>query len=339
MSKAFWWENQSEKSLLQIPLRELGLSLKNSPLQASIKQLYAELRAKGLKFRPHVWIADEWFAADGVTGIAIPFYLLHPRLARLEKKMMLEIEGGTPHECLKLLRHEAGHALDNAFHLRKRRRRQALFGLSSTPYPDTYVPKAKSENFVTHLNPWYAQSHPDEDWAETFAVWLNPKSNWQVHYAQWPALQKLKLVDEIMTSLRGREPVQLNFACPGSIEESQLTLAEYYQSRRETLQVKAHIPVNPHLLQLFSNEPRFRKRQSAAGFLHQERARIVETVARWTGQYRLTVDLLVSQTIETCEEQNLFLTQPEHLARFDVVSLLTSQTLQAMRGGQARIHM
>ena len=26
-----------------------------------------------------------------------------------------------------------------------------------------------------HLDPWYAQSHPDEDFAETFAVWLTPE--------------------------------------------------------------------------------------------------------------------------------------------------------------------
>ena len=114
-----------------------------------------------------------------MPGVAIPFYLAHPRLEQLERAQMLEVEGGTPDWCMKILRHEAGHAIDNAYKLRQRRRRQQVFGPSYMQYPKYYTPKPYSKSFVLHLDSWYAQSHPDEDFAETFAVWLNPDSDWR----------------------------------------------------------------------------------------------------------------------------------------------------------------
>ena len=120
--------------------------------------------------------------------------------------MMMEAEGYLEKDCMKLLRHESGHAIDNAYRLRKIKRRQNLFGLSSTPYPDSYSPRAYSKKYVVHLNSWYAQSHPDEDWAETFAVWLNPRSNWKKRYRHWPAMKKLEMVDEIMSTIQITAP-------------------------------------------------------------------------------------------------------------------------------------
>ena len=139
-----------------------------------------------------------------MPGIAIPFYLAHPRLRRLELTQVLEIEGGTREWCMMILRHEAGHAIENAYRLRQRPKRQALFGKSSEPYPDSYAPKPYSRSFVVHLDSWYAQSHPDEDFAETFAVWLTPGSNWRERYAGWPALRKLEYVDELMRGIAGQ---------------------------------------------------------------------------------------------------------------------------------------
>src|SRR6266567_3408508 len=95
---------------------------------------------------------------------------------KLERKQMLEVEGGTDTECLRILRHEAGHALDTAFRLHFRRQWRELFGSFAQRYPDFYKPKPKSRNYVLHLRAWYAQAHPAEDFAETFAVWLQPRS-------------------------------------------------------------------------------------------------------------------------------------------------------------------
>ena len=147
--------------------------IEGTGVEQRIAQVNAELDARGLA-RPHYWLSDEWFTPDGVPGVAIPFYLAHPRLARLELAQMLEVEGGDEETCLRILRHEAGHAIDNAYQLRRRPTRRRLFGTPDTPYPEYYTPKPYSKSFVQHLDHWYAQSHPDEDFAETFAVWLDP---------------------------------------------------------------------------------------------------------------------------------------------------------------------
>src|SRR6266850_1269863 len=182
------WASWSNEQLLNLPMSQLGVTLDGAFLSAQIQQLYAELDARQLLFRPHVWLSNEWFTPDGVPGIAVPFYLAHPRLAKLELEQMLEVEGGTPEWCMRILRHEAGHALENAYRLRRLRRRQQVFGPSYKAYPEYYDPKPYSKSFVLHLDSWYAQSHPDEDFAETFAVWLAPDSDWSARYTGWPAL-------------------------------------------------------------------------------------------------------------------------------------------------------
>ena len=153
-SKVSQLSRLSDDKLMDLRFNQLDLKLKSSRIQPFIERLYSELSDKGIRFKPHCWISTEWFAQDGVPGIAIPFFVLHPRLARLERKLTFEVEGWSERDCMKLLRHEAGHAIDNAFHLRKLRRRQKLFGLSSTPYPESYTPQAYSKKFVVHLNSW-----------------------------------------------------------------------------------------------------------------------------------------------------------------------------------------
>jgi hypothetical protein len=163
------WTTFSDEKLLEVRMCDLGLTIAGTELEARIAQLNAELEARGLAFRPHYWLSDEWFTPDGVPGIAIPFYLAHPRLAKLERAEMLEVEGGDPESCMRILRHEAGHAIDNAYRLQRRPTRRRLFGDPNIEYPEYYTPKPYSKSFVQHLDHWYAQSHPDEDFAETFA--------------------------------------------------------------------------------------------------------------------------------------------------------------------------
>src|SRR3712207_5133915 len=171
-----------------------------------ICRLHFELDESGLRFRPHVWLSEEWFSPDGVPGFAIPFYLAHPRLMKLERAQMLEVEGGIEKECMAIMRHEAGHAISNAFGLHRRRRWRETFGRFSVPYPEHYMPDPNSRSFVLHLGAWYAQAHPAEDFAETFAVWLAPASRWQKRYVSWPAMRKLRYVDELMKGPAGGGP-------------------------------------------------------------------------------------------------------------------------------------
>src|SRR5262249_20664641 len=148
-----WWTLPDEQ-LLDVRMCDLGLTIDGSILESRNNALNAALAQRQVVFRPHFWLSDEWFTPDGVGGIAIPFYLAHPRLEKLEESQMLEVEGGDLEWCMKILRHEAGHAIDNAYHLQRRRKRLKLFGQSSTPYPEYYTPKPYSKSFVLHLDSW-----------------------------------------------------------------------------------------------------------------------------------------------------------------------------------------
>src|SRR5262245_21751698 len=180
------WAELPDEKLLEVRMCDLGLRVGGALLDSAIKELRRDLRRAKLRFRPHFWLGTEWFTPDGIPGVAIPFYLAHPRLMALEERQIYEAEGGTPESCLRILRHEAGHAIDNAFRLRRRRDRQRLFGRSSQPYPQFYTPRPYSRRYVVHLESYYAQSHPDEDFAETFAVWVStPEDVWRKRYAEW----------------------------------------------------------------------------------------------------------------------------------------------------------
>lgn len=201
------WAALSEEQLLEKKISRLGLSLEAAELQPLIRQLCDELSAKGLAFHPPCHVGDEWLVPVGIPAIFIPFFLVHERLRRLERKMILEVEGETPEWFMKLMRHEAGHAYSYAFQLYKKKRWQQTFGLASTEETDFYRPRPYSRSYIVHLDDWYAQSHPDEDSAETFAVWLTPALDWRERYKDWGALQKLEYVDELMRSLAGNPPI------------------------------------------------------------------------------------------------------------------------------------
>ena len=195
------WVHYSEKKLLKMRLCDLDLRIEGTRLHDRIAKVHAELAERNIRFRPHYWLSSEWFTPDDVPGIAISFFLANPRLQRLEEKMMLEVEGGTPGWCLRILRHEVGHAIDNAFRFHDRKDWRKQFGRYSQKYPTFYQPKPYSKRFVLHLEDWYGQSHPAEDFAETFALWLTPTSNWRKRYAGWPALKKLEYVEALMTEI------------------------------------------------------------------------------------------------------------------------------------------
>jgi hypothetical protein len=227
------WSTLNDEQILDLRLCDLGLTLEQSGLKPCIEQLYQELAKKGIVFRPLCYLADEWFVPTGDTVIGIPFYLAHPRLRDLEKKMISEVEGGTPEWCMKLLRHEAGHALYYAYGLRRKKKLHQIFGPPSEETPKIYSPQPDSKNFVRHLEGWYAQSDPDEDFAETFAVWLNPDNIWQEQYQGWQALEKLEYMDHLMKSLIAKPPLKTTVERPYATITSRMKLKTYYQRKQK----------------------------------------------------------------------------------------------------------
>ena len=226
------WVSHTDDQLLDMRICDLDLDFEQTALVQFRDQLYAELRERGLRLKPHCWLSDDWFSPDGIPGIAIPFFMAHRRLMRLERKQMLEVEGGTRDWCLQILRHEAGHAIDTAFRLHRRKGYREIFGNYSKPYPETYRPRPRSKKYVLHLAPWYAQSHPAEDFAETFAVWLTPGSRWRKEYQGWKALEKLEYVDQLMASINGQPPRVMSRARIDPVHRITRTLRDHYQQRQ-----------------------------------------------------------------------------------------------------------
>src|SRR5579863_5408553 len=229
------WARLSDEQLLRLRMCDLRLDLHRSPLKRHVDRLYSELNERGIRFRPHVWLSEEWFSPDGIPGIAVPFYLAHPRLMRLERKMTRAVEGSNANWLMRILRHEAGHAIDSAYRLRRRAHWRALFGEASRPYRDRYRVRPASRRHVQHLGDWYAQSHPTEDFAETFAVWLAPRSDWQRRYAAWPALRKLHFVEQLADELSEQPPPVRSRQRVEPLYVDQRTLEQYFRAKAELL--------------------------------------------------------------------------------------------------------
>jgi hypothetical protein len=335
--KAADWTALSDEKLLEVRMCDLKLSIEGTELEQRIAQLNAELDARGLAFRPHYYLSDEWFTPDGVPSVAIPFYLAHPRLAKLEEAEMLEVEGGDPESCLRILRHEAGHAIDNAYQLQRRRTRRRLFGNPATEYPEYYTPKPYSKSFVQHLDHWYAQSHPDEDFAETFAVWLDPNAMWAQTYAGWPAQKKLEYMDRLMRELSRVRPRVTSKRQVDPLRRLKKTLREHYRGKREHYGLDHPDFYESDLLNLFSDAPQYARNMSAARFVRRIRREVRGTVASFTDSYQYTIDQLLEKIIERCRELNLRLTEPEASTKIDFMVFLTVQTMNYLHSGRHRV--
>jgi hypothetical protein len=331
------WASLDDEDLLKVRMCDLGVSIEGTEIEQRIAQLNVELEARGLTFRPYFWLSDEWFTPDGVPGVAIPFYLAHPRLAKLELAQMLEVEGADPDECLRILRHEAGHAIDNAYRLRRRPTRRRLFGLPATPYPEYYTPKPYSKSFVQHLDHWYAQSHPDEDFAETFAVWLDPQAMWATRYAAWPAQRKLEYMDRLMRTLARQRPRIKSRRQVDPIGRLRKTLGDHYAKKREHYGLDHPDFYERDLRNLFSDAPDYARNASAARFVRKIRKEARSTVASFTDSYQYTIDQLLQEIIERCREQNLRLTDSEESTKIDFMVFLTVQTMNYLHSGRHRV--
>jgi hypothetical protein len=322
------WTRYSNERLLDLRLCDLEVRLAGTWLEEVVEELHGELRRRGLRFRPHLWLSDEWFSPDRVPGFSVPFYLAHPRLMRLERTMMLEVEGGSREECLKIFRHECGHALQHAYALHRLGKWREHFGLSSAPYPEVYRPNPASRRFVQHLRLYYAQSHPDEDFAETFAVWLGTRrAAWRKRYADWPARRKLEYVDELMDELRQEPPPVRTRRRLDPLPRLRKTLRQHYTEKRERYVLSYPDIYDGELRKLFSDDPRHRQHELASRFLRRNRAEIRRLVARWTGEYQFTLDQVLTDMIGRCRELRLRAVGPERTLRVDFAVLLTAKTM------------
>lgn len=285
----------AQQDLLSRPIRDLGLKLEGSPVERFVDQLYRELEARGLsKFRPACYLTDEWGCPSGEPVIGIPFYLAHSALAELEKQTH-DLEDAR--EIMMYLRHEAGHAFTYAYRLHKAPEWKQLFGPFRRPYRDNYQPAPFSRDYVRHLPGWYAQKHPDEDFAETFAVWLTPRSNWRKRYRGWPAMEKLRYLDRLARKIGRTDPPRRRGVTDITVDEMETTVGEFYhQNAREEVAVTELAP-DTDLRDIFRVSKRSKKAAPAHEFLRRHRKAVIDKVAQWTGAQRPLIKTLLA-TIE-----------------------------------------
>jgi len=329
------WASLSDDELLERKISQLDLKLDGTKLQPLIQQLYAELSQKGLVFHPPCHIGDEWFVPAGIPAIFIPFFLVHERLRQLERKIILEVEGETPEWFMKLIRHEAAHAYAYAYLVFRKRKWQRTFGLSSTEEtPSLYRPRPYSRSFVVHLDGWYAQSHPDEDFAETFAVWLTPGLDWRTRYQGWKAFQKLEYMDELMQSLAGKSPLSLpqyrvaDYDCLG------VKLKTYYARKRKVYEDSFPDFYDNDLRQLFDAGPDVAGRVKASAYLRHHRRQLEEAVCQWTSEKKYRVNKLLARLIARCDQLGLHLKAYDPKQNLQVSAYITTLVMNHLFTGK-----
>jgi len=315
----------SEEKLLGLRLAELPVRIEGTWLEACVAQLYRELEARNIPFRPRCYLADEWLTPEDEPVIGIPFYLAHPRLIELQRKMMLEAEGDTTEWCMKLLRHECGHALSYAYGLHRRRSWQRVFGHSSEAYEETYRFRPYSKSFVRHLDYYYAQYHPDEDFVETFAVWLTPGLDWRRKYAGWKALDKLLFVDKLMKSIAGKAPPRASGRQYWKAAAIRSTLKRYYQKRR-LVEAEDFPQFHDDNLRSMFDEGRTKgeTRRPVAKLLQAQRKALVVAVSNWTGERRFMANEIFKAVLQRSRALRLVTEDPDAVAVLKLATYLTT---------------
>ena len=315
----------AEEELLSLRLSELPLRIEGTWLETCIAQLYDELNARNILFRPRCYLADEWLTPENEPVIGIPFYLAHPRLCKLQKKMLLEAEGDNPDWCMKLLRHECGHALTYAYDLNRKRSWQRVFGHPSAPYEETYRFRPYSKSFVRHLDYYYAQYHPDEDFVETFAVWLTPGLDWRSKYVGWKALDKLLFVDKLMASIAGKPPLRASGRQLWKVSAIRSTLKRYYQKRRAVEAEDFPEFHDANLLRMFrEGKAEGETRPPVAKLLQSHRKELLTTVANWTGERRFMVNEVYNAILKRSRALRLVTDEADAMAVLKLSTYLTT---------------
>ena len=329
------WVSLSDDELLEKKISQLGLKLDAPPIQPLVQQLYAELSQKGLAFHPPCHIGDEWFVPVGIPAIFIPFFLAHDRLRHLERKIILEVEGETPAWFMKLIRHEAAHAYAYAYQVFRKRKWQRTFGLSSAEEtPSFYRPRPYSRSFVVHLDDWYAQSHPDEDFAETFAVWLTPGLDWRARYQDWKALQKLEYVNELMQSLAGQPPLPIPEYHVADYDCLNVKLKAYYAKKRKDYEHSFPDFYDNDLRQLFDAAADVEGRIKASVYLRRHRRELENAVCQWTNENKYRVNRLLLRLIDRCDKLGLHIKAYDPKQNLQVSAYITTLVMNHLFTGK-----
>jgi hypothetical protein len=328
-----------ETNLWDTPIRDLGLTIEGTRLEPIIADFLRELDGRGIRLRPRFYLSSEWGVPFETISIAIPFYLADPELLRLHRERVGVIEGLDREDVLRYLRHEMGHVMNYAYRLYDTEEWIKLFGAITQPYEDDYTPQPFSRRHVRHLPGWYAQKHPDEDWSETFAVWLTPGLDWYGEYRAWPvALAKLKYCDRVIARVRDTAPVVTDDALDEDVAEIAYTLEEFYDDA-EDLRDELPPGIDGALRAIFRDLGRRgpdanQSVRPAAALLQRLERDLMSSVFRWTGHFPERTSLLVRHLGERASLLGLgYDAAKEDQARVAVTTFVTALAMNFIHRG------
>lgn len=328
-----------ESNLFAAPIRDLQLAIGETPLVPIIEEFLGELRAKGItQLVPRFHLSTEWGVPFGTIVIGIPFYLARPELTELHGEEIGHIEGLSRHDILRYLRHEMGHVVNYAYKLFDEEAWVKLFGSITQPYLEDYRPQPFSRRFVRHLPGWYAQKHPDEDWAETFAVWMTPGKNWRGEYAQLPtALAKLEYCEQTMARLNAQPPVVTATDLDEDVGELSYSLRDFYQSVPPEKEPAAGL--DGDLRAIFDDLPvageqGVKETRPAAALIRRLERPLMADVFRWTGHFPEKTRSLMRHLAQRAEAlQQVYPAAAEIEAVVAVTILVTSLAMNHVHRG------
>lgn len=315
----------SYQKFLTTRICDLDLDPEQS-LSESFKRLKRELKGRRIKLWPDFYFGSEWGCVNKKISISIPFYYGMPELK--------ELEGDIPTKegILKTLRHETGHSVNYAYKLYQRKDWKEIFGDFNKKYRDGYLYRVNpwSKSYVRHLHylgdPHYAQKHPDEDWAETFAIWLDPRSHWEKKYRNWPnALDKLTYVDRLMEEIAGEEPMNLKKKREVEYTTIEETVSEWWGLDGEMLDQELQESLKD-MRELFVQPTNGRRKLLPAGKLIRRYARLLtEQVSQWIlGSNQHTVRKRLCRWEAICRNESLgYLPEDEERKLIELTTLLT----------------
>ncbi len=318
------------------PIRDLGLTITGTALEPVLEAFEGELMAAGItKIKPRFYLSTEWGVPYESIAIAIPFYLARPELTMLQAEQACHVEGSGPKDILKYLRHEMGHVVNYAYKLYETKEWIERFGSMEKPYEDEYRPRPFSREFVHHLPGWYAQKHPDEDWAETFAIWLTPGLDWRKEFAKWPgALRKLEYCARTMADLFDREPLITTAEFDEDIASLSISLEQYYKGGTAGLPTERPAELEQMLRTIFTETESMTVRLAASDLIQRIQHELPASVFQWTGHLPERTRWLLEFLAERADALELTYTvEQEPRLTIAVTSLVTALAMNWLQSG------
>lgn len=322
-----WVKELSFQKVLTQKIGEMELRPSDA-LRACLIQLRRELKNKNISYFPHFYFGEEpWGCIDGTGSIEIPFYLANQQLRNIGEKYYFSY---TDEEIMMHLRHEVGHAINYAYKLWKMPEWKKQFGNMKKRYTELYHYNPYSKDYVLCLHfvghPHYAQKHPDEDFAETFAVWVNPASHWKTRYRRWPgALKKLQFLDYLFRKkhIAEHRPLKIKYDETENYRGIESTVAEYFGIQKKVNpRVKKYIE---DLKEVFNDTtPRARKYMRADMFIQNYSRYLEDELTDWiAGADRRDIQKYLREIQTICALNNLKLhpdKATEHLVELVIVA-------------------